>query len=326
MVRFILRRLALIPVALALLNFIGFAYAHLARPLRAARNPLLAWMAQEQTPLLPTYARYLKGVLHLDLGVLPATTQEPIATVILRAGSASLGLLALVLGLSVGLGLLLGFVATRVDPPRTVRWLTVLSTIGIATPSFYLGSLLTLALLYTIIQHGRTGIGDLPTSGFGWDKHLVLPTLTLLLRPVVQLAQTTSNLLVGELNKQYVVTARSFGVRWAVVRRKHALRNILATLILSISSSFRLLMGELILVEWLFRWPGLGQLLAATLVPAEYSGSLGGALFLDPPTVAALFTVFAALFLGLDALASVVVRAVDPRLSVADQREEARHV
>ena len=42
MVRFILRRLALIPVALALLNCIGFAYAHLARPFRAAHNPLLA--------------------------------------------------------------------------------------------------------------------------------------------------------------------------------------------------------------------------------------------------------------------------------------------
>ena len=68
-------------------------------------------------------------------------------------------------------------------------------------------------------------------------------------------------------------------------------------------------------MEWLFNWPGLGRLLASTLVPGVLSTNLGtSALFLDPPTVAAAITIIGALFLITDLLASVLVRVIDPRL------------
>lgn len=322
MARFILRRLSLIPLALFCLNFIGFAYAHLARPLRAARNPSLAWIAQDTPPLLPTYGTYLQNSLQLDFGTLPSTTQEPISTTILRTGAASLGLLAVALGLAVVVGLILGLLATQNDPPRTARWLMILSTLGLATPSFYLGSMLILSMFYLILYgHNATAGLITPTAGFGWDNHLILPTLTLMLHPAVQIAQVTSAMMTAELGKQYVTTARSIGLSWSVVRRRHVLRNILATLILTVGSAFRLLMGELIIVEWLFQWPGLGRLLATTLIPADFSGALGGALFLDPPTVAALFTVFGGLFLTLDLIAAITVRVIDPRLHIAEEPE-----
>ena len=93
------------------------------------------------------------------------------------------------------------------------------------------------------------------------------------------------------------------------------MRNTLAAIILSIAGSFRLLVGELVVVEWLFSWPGLGKLLASTLVPSLVSTNLGtSALFLDPPTVAAAITIIGALFLIVDLLASTLVRIIDPRL------------
>jgi peptide/nickel transport system permease protein len=157
----------------------------------------------------------------------------------------------------------------------------------------------------------------LPLTGFGWDSHLIMPALVLMARPTVQIAQATAGLLSDELGKQYVVAARSFGHSWRAIRQRHALFNILAPIVLLMAASVRLLVGELIVVEWFFQWPGLGNLLAQTLIPSGVAvgRSLGEeSLFLDPPVVAAVLAVFTALFLLTDLVASVLVRVIDPRL------------
>jgi peptide/nickel transport system permease protein len=316
MTRFILRRFAVIPVALLLIHFLGFAYAHLAGPIRAARTPYV-FIQIDSPPLLPTYRGYLQQVLRLDLGTMPGA-QEPLVTAILRATTASLGLLTLALVLSVLFGLVLGFRASRLNPPRTSQWLTVLSTVGLATPSFYIGSLFVVASITYVLQKGPGTEAPLPIRGFGWDKHLIAPTLALMVRPTVQIARMTSSLLVDELNKQYILAARSFGHTWRAIRGRLALSNILAPVILTTASALRLLVGELILVEWLFQWPGLGRLLGWTLVPPLLSSSGGGPLFLNPPVVAAVVTVFAAIFLVTDFVAAILVRVVDPRLRASE--------
>jgi peptide/nickel transport system permease protein len=314
MTRFILQRLAVLPVAALLVHFLGFSYAHLARPLRAARNPFLSSM--EAQPLLPTYKGYFQGALHLDFGDIPVSpgVQESLVTSIARASVSSLGLLAIALVLSALLGLALGLLAVRPDPPRLANWLTLVSTLGLAMPSFYIGSLFVLASLTYLLRGGYGTRLILPIRGFGWDSHLVLPTLALIARPSVQIAQVTAELLKDELGKQYVVAARSVGFTWRAIRWRLALRNILAAVILSIAGSVRLLVGELIVVEWLFEWPGLGRLLALTLIPAVTSTSTQEPLFLDPRVVSAVLVVFAALFLLTDFIAAILVRVSDPRL------------
>ncbi len=319
MARYILRRLAIIPPALMLVHFLGFTYAHLVRPLRAQFNPFLAAVTKP-TPLLPTYWEYLKQVFRLDFGISPGTglsgADETIIQAVSRAGTASLGLLALALILSVIVGVFLGTRAARSQTPIVSRWLTTISTVGLATPTFFLGSLYFAGWFLYVIWIGE-GTLPLPINGFGWDLHLVVPTLVLMARPTVQIAQVTAGLLVNELNKQYVVAARSVGHTWRAVRNRYAMRNIVAAVIVTISGSVRLLVGELIVVEWLFNWPGLGSLMAQTLIPprvASMSGSAETPLFLNPPVVAALVVIFAALFLLTDLTASILARHFDPRL------------
>jgi ABC-type dipeptide/oligopeptide/nickel transport system permease component len=79
------------------------------------------------------------------------------------------------------------------------------------------------------------------------------------------------------------------------------------------------MVGELVVVEWLFSWPGLGRLLAWTLVPSLSSSPAQQALFLDPPVLAALLTVLAALFLTADFVSALLARASDPRLGVSGE-------
>ncbi len=326
MVRFILRRLAILPFALILIHFLSFSYATIARPLRAASTPNLRQQVSNQAPLLQSYWQYVQDIFHGSL-TRPIEQGPQIGSFAQDLGQAlvdSLGLLAIALSLSILVGLLLGFLAVRNQPPGVRGWMSLISTIGLSMPSFYIGSLSILVIVFVLVLRGPTSESLIPISGFGWDNHLILPVLALMLRPTVQVAQVTASMLAGELEKQYIIAARSFGHSWHDIRWRQALCNVIAPIILSIAGSFRWLVGELILVEWLFNWPGLGNLLATTLVPNTLSIKLGAsALFLNPPTFAGVITLIGLLFLITDLLASSLVRLVDPRLQHPDESEPA---
>lgn len=310
MLRYLLRRLLVIPPALLLVNFLGFAYAHFARPIRAARTPYLPFVP-EAGPLIPAYQDYLKTFFDPALRSL---NQAEILNTLQSAIVASAGLLGLALIFSVFIGFLLGLSAVRNEPPGVRRWLTFVSTSGLAMPSFYIGSLLIVSSISYVLWKGPGTELPFPMQGFGWDKHLVFPVIALMARPTMQIAQLTAGVLSGELSKQYITAGRSLGQTWRSIRAKYAMKNILAPVILTITGSFRLLVGELIVIEWLFAWPGLGRLLAQTLVPPLFSNSSGTFLFLNPEVVATVLTLFGALFLLADLLASFLVRTFDPRL------------
>ncbi len=324
MIRNVLRRLAFIPPALLLANFLGYAYARVAQRYQLARNPFLA-VERTSEPLLPDYFAYLGRVLRLDFGVMPGG--ETIPEAFLRYGKASLGLVALAFVVCVVAGIILGLLALRTTPPRVSPWLTAWTTFGNALPSFYAGSLLIVGSLYYALWKGPGTTPPFPLQGFGWDIHLVLPVLALMARPMVQIAHLTSGFLAGELRKQYVVAARAVGHTWRTINWRLAMRNVIAPVILTIAQSLRLLIAELILVEWLFTWPGLGRLLAQTLVPSRMISStgvdVGGAIFLNPYIIAALLMIITLTFLLTDLVASLLTQRFDPRLRAVE--EEANH-
>jgi peptide/nickel transport system permease protein len=322
--RFVIRRIWLIPLAMILANFLGFAYSHLATYFHEMQNPFGS-AVEAPTPIWEAYLSYIQGFSRLDFGNMPLLGSKtmPVGEAIANATFASLGLLSLAFLLSLALGLALGFGATRNEPAEVRGWLAPLSATGQAMPGFYLGTLFILVGVITITRGGADAKAWLPLQGFGWDSHLVLPTLALLARPTVQIAQFTANLLSGELSKQYVVAARSHGLTWRMARWKHALRNVLAPVILNMASSFRIMVSELILVEYLFGWQGLGRLLALTLIPPS-TATVGGleytnVTFLHPELVAALMAVFTLLFLVADGIASISARLVDHRLQSAGE-------
>jgi len=319
MVRYFVRRLALIPLALLFVHFLGFTYAHQVRPLRALRNPFFVLSAPPD-PLFQTYTNYIRHIFELDFVTITnpwgVHGELPIGEVILQAAIASLSLLGIALVLSILIGVFLGIIAARYDPPIVSRWLTALSTTGLAMPTFFIGSLF-FAFWFLYVIWGGPGTIPLPISGFGLDSHLVVPVLVLTARPAMMIAWVTAGLLTEEFGRQYVVATRSQGHTWGAIRQKFALRNIITPVILVIAGSLRLLVGELIVVEWLFQWPGLGNLLAQTLIPprtANMQLAVEDLLFLDPPVVAAVLVVFAAIFLLTDLVASLLVRKYDPRL------------
>lgn len=325
MARFLARRLLLIPVALIAVILLAYGYAHVVQWEYAQRYPQLyyrlAVTQQRPESLFEAYREYLPELLHFNLGSLQ--NGQPIVEVLRQAITASLGLLLVALVVSIPAGIVLGIVASRWTHLRPARWLMLVATAGLAMPSFYIGSLLILiSVAYALWRGGGRGL-PFPLAGFGWDEHMVFPTIALMLRPTVQIAQVTATLLTGELHKQYAFAARSFGHSWRTVKRRLAFRNVLAPIVLTIAGSLRMLVTDLILVEWLFFWPGLGRFLAFALIPSERTNMASSPYLLDPPFVTAILVTVTALFLVADFFASVVVRFFDPRLRVPVQEEVA---
>jgi ABC-type dipeptide/oligopeptide/nickel transport system permease component len=305
MLAVVLRRIVLIPIIVMAANFLGFAYASSFGPIQSSLNPYSSQISQT-SPLLPAYFNYLNGILSGNWGTL--STRETVVSAISRTIYPSVGILALALIFSTILGLFLGMRAIRLDPPRVAGWLILASTIGLASPSFYIGIILvSLSVMYVIWGPGLEPL--LPFQGFGWDTHLILPTMALMAIPTVRLAQLIAGLLVEELGKQYVTAARSFGHTTRSIFRRHAFRNIIVSITLTISGSLRFLVVELIIIERLFSWPGIGRLLSTTLIATDNSEN-----FLHPPLLAALLSIFAVLFLLGDLVAVLVARRYDPRI------------
>jgi peptide/nickel transport system permease protein len=197
--------------------------------------------------------------------------------------------------------------AVRSSPARISSWLTAIVTVGLAAPSYYVGILLIAASVMYVIW-GPTSQPLFPFQGFGWDAHLVLPTLALMFLPTVKIAQITSGMLVDEMGKQYVVAARSFGHPINSIRSRLAFRNIMAAVVITIAASLRLMVAELIIIERLFGLPGIGRLLSSTVLLTRESDT-----FLLPPLLAAIMTVLAGFFLLTDIASGLLVKKFDPR-------------
>ncbi len=308
MLRFLLRRLGLIPVILVVANFFGFYFAFSIAPVVSTSNPY-AQKNLDVPPVLPEYLNYMSHVAQGDFGT--TFNGENVIEAIARVSIDSLGLIGIALTLSIFLGIILGRLAVRRNRTGVSTWLTFTSTIGLALPSFYVATLL-IALFLFIFLYATTGnTSIIPFQGFGWDAHLILPVLALTFQPTVKIAQVTGSLLSEELEKQYVTASLSFGHSFKSLKNKFAFRSILAPILLTIASSLRLMLAELIIIERLFNWPGLGRLIASALSISSQSQDV-----LSPPLIAALLTVLVGLFLLVDLFATTFSRIIDPRLRV----------
>lgn len=315
MLRLVLRRLAILPIALVAVHFLGFSYAVTAAWIHASNNPFVGPSSSGPIPIWPAYTEYLSQVLEGQWGTM-GRAQGSIMDAVLTASRATLGLLLIAFLVSAVLGLLLGLSAVRTRPPGAASWLIPISTLGLAMPGFYIGLLLVAALIFYALRNFVPP--PLPFDGFGWDRHLVLPVVALAIRPTLQVAQITSRLLGDELREQYVVAERSLGFTWTRIRWRGALRNVLAPIILTVTGAFRYLLGEIVLIEFLFNWPGIGRMLALTLIPPSLSSGVSSSFFLNPRVLSLLLVLFTLLFLLADLFASLLVRRVDPRIAAPE--------
>jgi ABC-type dipeptide/oligopeptide/nickel transport system permease component len=198
-----------------------------------------------------------------DLGQLLAVralaAQAGVAPELLVLGASlnSAFLIVLALMLASLLGVPTGFWLAIHAPRRLVTAVGSITNLGVSLPAFFIAFLMQVAAVEIAGRAGRT---VLPVYGFGIDLHLVIPVIALAAAPF---AYITRLVLVSatELNaREFVRTARAKGLSEQSVVYRHIAPNMLGAIGEALLGGSRLVIGGLVIVEYLVLWPGIGAL------------------------------------------------------------------
>lgn len=290
---------------LVLVHLLAYGYALLALGIQEEQSPFRA--PAVGVSIVDEIVAHVDAVLRGEFGELPRD-QGAVRDVVAAALVRSLSVLLPAFVVAAAAGVSLGLAAAQQNPARISGWLLPLSTLLQSTPTFYGGVLLTALLAATVVD-------VLPVQG-----NLLWPALVLALRPVLRIAQHVAHLIVTESDKQYVVTARGIGHSIRGVRRAHVIPNVAASVVNELAGAFRWMAAELVIVEWLFNWPGLGRLLGMVLIVPRRTDA-EAVFFLHPELAAMTFTAMTLLFVLADIAARAATSAVDPRLRALPEPE-----
>ncbi len=298
------RLLALAPVlfGVSLLVFLLTAIA-LGDPVRAMMGQrgdpeVIAEIRREYAldqPLWVQYTRWMGRLIQGDLGR-SYHQQRAVTEVIAERFPATLRLALAATLIAVVLGLAAGSLAALRPGSRLDRLVMSAAVIGISTPVFWLG--LMLSLLFSV------WLGWFPVSGYGDGSlsHLVLPALTLGTLHTGTIARMTRSSLLEVVRQEYIQTARAKGLGEPAVIAKHALRNALIPVVTVIGIGLADLLVGAPLTETVFAWPGLGRMLVAAVGQR------------DLPVVMGAVLIFAVVYVVGNLLVDLAYLLIDPRV------------
>ena len=185
------------------------------------------------------------------------------------------------------------------------------SVIGISAPSFFMA--IVIGYLFGIVLHSVTGL-PLTGSWFGVDEtnghryltlqNLILPAITLGIRPLSIITQLTRSSMLDVLSQDYVRTAYAKGLSRHRVVYHHALRNALNPVVTAITGWFAELLAGAFFVEYIFGWKGIGKVTVDALEKLDYPVVMGSVLFA------------ASIFVIVNILADVLYGVIDPRVKM----------
>ena len=309
MLRFIIRRvLQIIPtvVAVSLLIFIIFSVvpgsiaSSMFANSKGENDPKLIEKINQEFGLdQPVYVRfgeYVWKLAQFDLGS-SFRTRQPVVTVINERMWATLKLAFAAMMVAVVIGVPLGFIAA-LKPGSLLDSLTMIGAIsGLSLPQFWLGLLGMYLFALTL--------GWLPSFGYGDGglRNLILPALTLGVAPMALLARTTRAAVLEVMSADYVRTARSKGMNSFRLVQWHVMRNALVLIITTIGLQFGSMMGQAVVIEKLFSWPGMGSLLIDSVA------------LRDIPVVQGCILVIVLWFLIINTIVDILYAVIDPRIS-----------
>jgi oligopeptide transport system permease protein len=250
-------------------------------------------------PLPVQYLKWVGGLLTGDMGL--TVTQRPIAVSRLIGNSiwptVQLGLMAFTL--AVVLGVPLGLIAAIRHKTVYDYAATGVAMLGMAAPAFMLGTLLQ---LFLGAPEFRPDAGAFPS--FGWDgpRAWVLPTVALAGLPMATIARQTKASMLDVIHADYIRTAHSKGLEEERIVRFHMIRNALVPLLTVAVPLLGMVITGSIVIEQVFRIPGLGNLYWNAIKFRDYTLVMGITVF------------YAAMVAVLNAAVDIAYGFIDPRL------------
>lgn len=254
------------------------------------------------------YLIYLKNIMTGEFGM-SITYRRPVMEVIAERMSNTLLLLAAATVIVIVVGVGLGILAAMKKGSKTDNVLTVVSMVGWSLPTFWTG------LIFIIIFGAYFRV--LPIAGvltpgavygsYGqliadYARHLILPTVSLVIVDMAQFFLVTRNTLVDVLTEDYVLTAKGKGLSPSLAMRRHALPNAMLPIVTTLALYVSLVIGGAIQVETVFSYPGMGKLMYDAVLKRDY------------PILEASFFIMAAITILANFISDICYMFIDPRV------------
>lgn len=300
--RYILKRLLQAVVCVFGVSFIVFMLAHLTGdPVLVMLGPaarleeILAlrehWGLDQ--PIIVQYWRFISNAVQGDLGLSLRYRQPTMALWLDRLPNT-----LLLAGVSFAIATAVGIFAGVIAAVKPGSWFDRLGKsvafLGISMPVF-----LTAIVLIIIFA---VNLRWLPVFGTGTWRHLVMPALTLAWASSAGQLRLTRSAMLDVLDSEYVKMARMKGVPEYKVIAKHALKNALIPIITMAALQFMTLFSGAVIVEFIFRWPGIGWL------------AVEGARNRDFPMVQTCALMTSILFISINIVVDILYAYIDPRI------------
>lgn len=188
----------------------------------------------------------------------------------------------------------------------------LVSVLGMSLPSFF--AAIIMAWVFAFLLADFTGLnmtGSLYTvDDFGRGeyldlKNLILPALTLGIRPLAIIIELTRGSVLEVLGQDYIRTARAKGLPRFTIIRKHIVRNSLNPVVTAVTGWFASLMAGAVFVEYVFDWKGIGVIIVDSLEMYDFPVLMGTVLFIS--LILVLINIFVDILYGY----------LDPRVKIA---------
>lgn len=247
-------------------------------------------------PLYQQYITYMTDALHGDFGDSLKQRGRTVTSIIMTKFpvSAKVGGVAVIVALL--LGIPLGCVAAMNRGKFLDNLISVISTCGIAVPSFVICTV----LMYFFGVH----LGILPTYGLTSWKHYVMPVMSLAFYPMAYIMRLMRSSMLDVLGQDYMRTSKAKGVSQWVGIFKHALRNAILPVITYVGPMLAYTLTGSFVVEKIFTIPGLGGEFIGSITSRDYTVIMGTTIFL------------ATLLIVMNVIVDIVYKLVDPRIKL----------
>ena len=244
----------------------------------------------------PNSINYMSGLLQGDLGVSLKQKGRTANDIIFSTFpvSARLGGISILVALVVGVSL--GSVAAMCRGKWGDQLIMVVSTLGIAVPSFVVAT--------TLMKVFGVELKWLPTMGLSTPIHYILPVFTLAFYPMAYITRLMRSSMLDALNQDYIRTARAKGVSKFKMLFKHALRNAIIPIITYAGPLLAFTVSGSFVVEKIYNIPGLGR---------EFINCITGR---DYPMVMSTTIFLATLLVLMNVVVDILYKIVDPRIKL----------
>ncbi len=235
-------------------------------------------------------------------------TKKSVSSILFEALPGTLMLAFAAMFIAIIIGIPLGIMAAVKQNTWMDSTAVFTSIIGISAPSFFMG--IIIAYVFGFLLSDWTGL-HITGSWFDIDfegrkrltlQNLILPAITLGIRPLAIITQLTRSAMLDVLDQDYIRTAYAKGLSKRRVVWKHGLRNALNPVITAITGWFAELLAGAFFIEYIFGWKGIGKVTVDALEKLDFPVVMGSVL------------VSACFFIVINILADILYGVVDPRV------------